>query len=112
MDITMGVSVTHHFDFEEEYNDIHPHVRVEHNNFVSGVYLNSESTVSLYAGYQFEHEDLFVDIGLVTGYSDVDVQPYVRAGYEINDNIDFFVAPGYEPAYDNIGIVAGLDFHF
>ena len=112
MDITLALALSTHLNFVEDYNEIHPHIRAEHNQFIAGAFLNSESNISYYGGYQIEMDNYFVDLGIVTGYSDIPVAPFMRGGYQVSDKIDLFVAPGFEPGYDNVGLVAGLEFKF
>lgn len=96
------------------YNSVHPHLQLQHDSgFVAGAYLNSESTFSAYGGYRFEYERAFLEVGGVTGYKSITVSPYARAGYEIRDGVDLFVAPAFETnnAGDlNIGAVFGVSF--
>lgn len=54
--------------------------------------------------------NFYVDFGAVTGYSDADVQLYIRGGYKFNDHISLFVAPGTEN--DDVGLVTGLEYTF
>jgi hypothetical protein len=100
--ISLGLALSLHLGFEGEYNSIHPHLRYTHDSFIVGAYYNSESNISPYVGYRFEHNDFGVELGAVGNYSDADVAPYIRGTYK-----QFFVAPGVEG--DNIGIVFGIE---
>ena len=95
MDILFGLALSYHVEFEGTYNTVHPHVRLQQEHFITGVYYNSESNVSTYAGIQYDWNNLFVEGGAVTGYSEADVIPFARAGYKLGD-ISMFVAPGIE----------------
>lgn len=116
MELILALAFSHHMGMEGDYNEIHPHLQLQHDSgFVAGAYLNSESTFSAYGGYRFEYEDAFLEAGGVSGYSSISVAPYLRAGYEIRDGVDLFVAPAFEYNSDgdlNIGAVLGVSFNF
>ena len=116
MDLMLALAFSQHLGMEGNYNSVHPHLQLQHDSgFVAGAYLNSESNVSAYGGYRFEYEDAFLEVGGVTGYTSITVAPYLRAGYEIRDGVDLFVAPAFEYNSDgdlNIGAVLGVSFSF
>ena len=95
MDILFGLALSYHVNFEGTYNNIHPHIRLRQEHFIAGVYYNSESNASAYAGIQYDWNNFFVEGGAVTGYIEADVIPFARAGYKLG-NISVFVAPGIE----------------
>ena len=125
MDILLGLALTAHLGFEAgsdhicycapkpryEYNQIHPHVRLEHDNFISGIYYNSERNVSIYGGYRIEKEKLGYEFGLVSGYEQSDIIPFFRTTYNVSDNINIFAAPGYETIRreKSLGLVIGIE---
>lgn len=105
MDILIGLAATIHLGLQGTYNETHPHIRAEYESFVAGSYYNSNSDFSHYAGYEFQHDMMFLEIGGVTGYYD-QVMPYFRAGIHKN-NMKLFVAPAVEG--DTIGMVVGVE---
>lgn len=113
MDILLGIALSAHLGLEGDYNSIHPHVRVEHNQAIAGAYYNSEEKVSLYGGYRFEPIDsVGVELGLVNGYPSIGgVTPYIRGTYDLG-NTRFFIAPGAEKQNEEItvGAVIGIEF--
>jgi hypothetical protein len=116
MELILAIAFSQHLGMDGNYNSVHPHLQLQHDSgFVAGAYLNSESTVSAYGGYRFEYDDAFLEVGGVTGYTSITVAPYLRAGYEIRDGVDLFVAPAFE--YNNggdlkMGAVVGVSFNF
>ena len=102
MEILTSIALSLHLGFEGDYNSIHPHIRLQEQQYVAGVYYNSESNLSPYVGYRFEHNEFGLELGAVGNYSTAPVIPYVRGTYK-----NFFIAPGIER--DNIGIVFGID---
>lgn len=102
MDILFSLALSAHLGFQNEYNFIHPHIRLQQDRLISGAYYNSESNISAYAGYRFEYNNIGIELGAVTGYSDADILPYIRATYN-----DLFVAPATE--YGKLGIVFGVE---
>jgi hypothetical protein len=112
MDILLGIALSQHLNFQNDYNEIHPHIRLEHNGFIAGAYYNSVEEVSPYAGYRFEHNELGLEVGIVGGYPAFGtVVPYVRGTYDLTDNIKLFASPAGEVngAVTDIGIVAGVE---
>jgi len=112
MDILLGLAVSQHLNFQHDYNEIHPHIRLAHDGYIAGAYYNSEEEISPYAGYRFEHNSLGLELGAVGGYENLGgVIPYVRFTYDINDNVVLFTAPAGERVNGeiNYGIVAGVE---
>ena len=106
--LSLLVALTLHIGLEGDYNNIHPHGRCTVDNWIAGAYYNSEENVSYYVGKKISNVDYNWDleIGLVTGYSDVDVAPMIRY---VNDG--WFVAPAYETSHGgNIGVTMGYEF--
>lgn len=87
-----------------DYNAIHPHIRLQEQSYITGLYYNSESNISFYAGKRWEYNDFGLEAGAVTGYTAGDVIPYGRATYK-----NFFVAPALE-GDDTVGAVIGYEF--
>jgi hypothetical protein len=100
--LTLSLALSIHHGFEGDYNGIHPHLRYNNENYIAGIYYNSERNISPYLGKRFEYNDFGVELGAVGNYSDADIAPYARGTYKY-----FFVAPGVEG--DKVGIVFGLD---
>ena len=112
MNILLGLAVSQHLNFQQDYNEIHPHIRLEHDGYIAGAYYNSERETSLYAGYRFEHNSLGLELGAVGGYNNLGpVIPYVRFTYDINDNVVLFTSPAGERINNSltVGIVTGVE---
>jgi len=112
MDILLGLALSQHLNFQRNYNEIHPHIRLHHDGYIAGAYYNSEKEISPYAGYRLEHNDLGLELGAVGGYNNLGpVIPYVRFTYDINDNVVLFTSPSGEniDGEINYGIVAGVE---
>ncbi len=108
MDIFLGLALSMHLGFEQDYNSIHPHVRVQNHNLIAGVYYNSEQTVSAYSGIELSRGNWNHEIGVVTGYRESDVLPYLRTTYDLANNSKIFAAPAFENG--NAGLVLGIEF--
>ena len=106
MDLILGLAVSLHLGFEGTYNALHPHLRVQNENYIAGLYYNSERNVSPYVGYRFEQNRFGIEAGAVGGYSDAKVLPYVRATYN-----NLFMSPGHENGKVK-GLVIGYEFNF
>jgi hypothetical protein len=108
MDILIGLALSAHLGFSQDFNSIHPHARLQHNNFIAGAFYNSEEAMSAYAGIKLGKGKLNYEIGIVTGYSDAEILPYLRTTYELTENSHVFAAPAI--ADSDIGIVLGIEF--
>lgn len=111
MDIIWALALSTHLGMQGDYNEIHPHVRLENNGYIAGAYYNSMERMSLYAGHRFESGNAGLELALVTGYNAFGpVAPYVRGTYDIG-NTRVFVAPAGEKWYGetNIGAVIGIE---
>jgi len=95
-----------HLGLQGDYNSIHPHIRYNEQNYIAGVYYNSESNISTYAGKRWEYNGFGLEAGAVTGYPQADVIPYVRGTYK-----NFFVAPALE-GKDTVGAVIGYELNW
>lgn len=108
MDVFLALAVSAHLNLLNDYNNIHPHVRIEKDQIIAGAYVNSLSTVSTYVGLKYTPFDPFyIEFGGITGYPDINV--FGRVGYLLND-YNIFVAPGLEG--DRTGLVIGLEYQY
>lgn len=116
MDIFWALALSSHLGLQGDYNNVHPHVRLEENSFITGAYYNSEERVSVYAGFRFEPIDnAGIELGFVNGYPALGgVIPYARGTYDFNENTRVFVAPGGEVRHGEttIGAVIGIEYIF
>ena len=103
--IEFALALSLHIGLEGDYNEIHPHIRYNEQNYIAGAYYNSVNRVSFYAGKRWEYNDFGLEAGAVTGYDNIaPVIPYVRATYD-----NFFIGPAAEEP-DTVGIVVGYEF--
>ena len=108
MDILYGLAFSLHLGLNGDYNDVHPQIRIEHDRFIAGAYYNSEFALSPYAGVKYDYGDIFVEGGIVGGYSALgSIIPFARAGYNLSDNSAVFITPGVED--NNVGVVVGIE---
>ena len=103
--IELALAISLHLGLDNDYNEIHPHIRYTENGYIAGAYYNSVDKVSTYAGYRWEWDRIGFEAGAVTGYPQADVMPYARATYD-----NFFITPAIEN--DNKGVVVGYEFKF
>jgi len=104
--LSLLVAMSMHIGLEGDYNSIHPHARCQIDNTITGAFYNSEESVSVYAGKEFEI-DRFVklEVGLATGYSGGDIVPFMRY-----TDRGWFIAPAYEYDENNIGLTLGYEW--
>jgi hypothetical protein len=119
MDILLGIALSSHLNFQNPYQEVHPHARLETERYVAGVYTNSEDNTSFYGGRYWEvgpdYFNIGIEAGVVTGYEtfNTEIMPYGRAYFNTN-NTTFFVAPSYEKTATGLqdGIIIGMEFLF
>lgn len=112
MDILLGLAVSQHLNFQHDYNEIHPHIRLEHDGYIAGAYYNSVEEISPYAGYRFELGNNGLELGAVGGYPNLGgTVPYVRYTYDLNNSIVLFASPSGEKVDGeiNYGVVIGAE---
>ena len=102
--IEFALALSLHLGLEGDYNEIHPHIRYNEQNYIAGAYYNSESNISTYVGKRWEYNDFGVELGAVTGYINQPLLPYARVTYN-----NFFIAPAHE-VDKNTGAVIGYEF--
>lgn len=105
-------ALTTHLFLGGDWNDKQPCVRFTVIDFSIGRFLNSEDAYSNYLSYTFHNGPWFLEVGVADGYSYLPVTPMLRAGYEIDRNVRFFVVPAYDTDTDTFGPVAGVEFSF
>jgi hypothetical protein len=112
MDILLGIALSQHLNMQGDYNQIHPHIRLQEERFIAGAYYNSEERVSPYAGLRYDFLEHGIELGVVGGYPALGtVLPYARYTYDLNDNVRLFITPGGE-VIDNkteYGVVVGIE---
>ena len=70
MEVLTSIALSLHLGFAGDYNAFHPHVRLQEQQYIAGVYYNSEYTISPYVGYRFEHDDIGLELGRREGSSE------------------------------------------
>lgn len=111
MEILYGIALSAHLGLAGDYNLLHPHVRLQDNQFITGIYVNSMDDISVYGGVKFDYDNFWVEGALVTGYNNSNISPYIRVGKEIYQDTSVFVAPALESFGEtNIGVVIGIEF--
>ena len=88
--LSLLLTLTLHLGMTGEFNGINPHVRCEVDNYSTGMYYNSEKNISFYMSRNLRLPNSEIEIGLVTGYRDINVMPLIR--WKKND---WFIAPIY-----------------
>ena len=94
-----------HIGLEGDYNNVHPHARCTVDDYIGGVYYNSEERYSTYIGRKSSVSEFNVEYALVTGYSGMDPAPLIRI-----EKDGFFIAPSYETS-GNTGVTIGIEFN-
>lgn len=93
--VAIGIHLaTYHFDRDANYNEFNPGAYVACDEYVAGVYYNSEKRTSVYVGYQFVNVLGPIDIivGVVTGYERANVAPLLLPSVKWN-NVRLSIVP-------------------
>lgn len=90
-----------------DLNFFHPYIKYQHDQFIAGVFYNSEENISVFAGVDLGK----LELGLVTGYSGADIAPYFRYTEPLNDNLYLFVTPDVRTTGE-VGITIGIGTEF
>lgn len=113
MDLLLSLAFSTHLGLSGDYNEIHPHLRYNNDNYIAGVYYNSEQHVSFYAGRTFDLGTVDVELGVVTGYSAIgDIAPMARIVYGVSDSHQLYAAPVAEKFNNDtsLGLLIGYEF--
>lgn len=104
--IEVFLAMSYHF-LPGDWNEVHPGIRWRQDEWVAGVYHNSEDDTSVFVAYDFGN----IELGLATGYEGGNVIPFVRATYDISSGATMFASPVVNTNHD-IGVVVGIEFSF
>jgi hypothetical protein len=89
--LSILLTLTLHLGMAGEFNGINPHVRCEvDESYNFGMYYNSEKETSFYMSQDYKLRNSEIEVGLVTGYRDINVMPLIR--WKKNN---WFIAPTY-----------------
>ena len=103
--LVLGLALSMHIGLENNYNQVHPYLMCEKNQVITGIYHNSLDKTSVVLAKEFDlHDDLQLDVGIVTGYV-YDVVSMVRLKYK-----NLFLMPALEE--DRTGVVLGYQYEF
>ena len=91
-----------------DWQNAHPCARYVMDGLTVGAYLNSENALSVYASHTWDHDQWFIEAGVVTGYSGATIAPMVRGGYNLSDNAAVFISPAVTGSGE-IGLVMGFE---
>lgn len=103
--IILSIAFSSHLDISGDFNNVHPRITYTKDQYIAGVYYNSESQPSVFLGRIHQLHYIKIETGLVTGYSGADVVPMIKLNYN-----NFFAAPGY--ANGDAGLVVGYEVKF
>ena len=108
-EIVVGLMLSAHISLGENFNNLHPSVAYKDNNQrIVGVYKNSYSKPSFYAGYVKNFDGFELHYGAVTGYV-LPVVPFVVLKKELEKDVKFVVIPSYNMTHKNPGVIFGIE---
>lgn len=106
--IILGIALSAHIGFTEDYNEVHPNLTCKVGNVSSTVYHNSEDNVSVAGFYTFDVAGgVSLDAGVVTGYSAGPLMPLAKLNYDYK-NITVSIIPGVEKD-EFVGVVGTVN---
>ena len=112
-EIQLSVAKTIHLGTDTKFDEVHPTIRYSENSLFIGAYHNSEGNTSGVAGQRLENPSgLFIEYGIITGYSTEPILPMVRIGQQVGI-LSVFIAPAAELTINGIKplLVLGVEFN-
>lgn len=104
--LIFSLALTTHFGISGDFANIHPHLQYKlPNNYITGVFHNSDKRAGVYFGKSTRYKQLNVEYGIVHGYKQLDIAPMLKVNYR-----NVFVAPA--ATEDEIGVVTGIEVKF
>lgn len=104
--LIFSIALSTHIGINDDFNNVHPHVQYQHkNNYIAGMYYNSDSRIGVYIGKKYQYKELIVEAGIVHGYRRINVAPMIKVNYK-----GWYVAPG--ATKDDVGLVTGYEVKF
>jgi len=104
--LIISIALTTHIGLHDNFNNFHPHAQYQlPNNYITGVYHNSDKRAGIYFGKRTKYKQLDIEYGLVHGYKRIDIAPMIKVNYG-----NVFVAPA--ATEDDVGLVAGYEVKF
>lgn len=104
MEFILGLALSLHVGFEDDYNNYHPKFTANYENLTMGVYYNSVKKPSFYFGRSSDlTENLTLETVIVSGYVYGPVIPAARFLYKDK----YYLTYGQEG--NGGGIVIGID---
>lgn len=115
MDFLFSTIFSVHLGVTQVDNNIHPHISLSKNDLTSGLYYNTDKSISGYLGKTFKQDKLEIFLGGVTGYKlpiNSPVAPMVLARYQIDKNINIIAMPTVDNKTRNPALVLGIELVF
>lgn len=103
--LIFSIALSTHIGFSGDFNNMHPRLTYKQQDYITGVYYNSESRPSVFVGREIVTGPFTLEVGVVSGYSDYPVAPMVKLNYG-----KFFVAPAVSDGIP--GLVTGIEVKF
>jgi len=104
--LIFSIAMSSHVGLSGDFANLHPHVQYKlPNNYITGVYHNSDKRAGIYFGKRTSYKQLNIEYGLVHGYKRIDIAPMIKINYG-----NLFVAPA--ATEDDVGVVTGLEVKF
>ena len=101
-----SIAMSTHIGLSGDFANLHPHLQYQlSNNYITGVYHNSDKRVSIYIGKRTTYKQLDIEYGLVHGYKQIDLAPMIKVNLG-----NIFVTPA--ATEDDVGVVAGFEVKF
>jgi len=103
--LIFSIALSTHIGLSGDFANIHPHIQYQCDNYITGVYHNSDKRASPYVGKRTKYKALNIEYGIAHGYKTWDLVPMIKVNY---DNV--FVTPA--ATKDDVGIVTGIEVKF
>ena len=108
VDVIVSLMFSMHVGLAGNFNNFHPGVTLTDGDKFVGVYRNSYSKPSFYAGFIQEKNNFEIHYGIVTGYV-APIVPFVAIKKELEKNLKLVVIPSVDVTNKKPGFVIGLE---
>lgn len=109
--IVLSMILTSHVGWSNTFNEVHPMVSYEVNNYSIGVFRNSLNHTSLYFSKIKNYSDFSVQYGLATNYNNKTV-PMLVFRKPVMDHVNLVLVPSVDTKTNQPAMVIGLEARY
>lgn len=109
--LVLSLVLTSHIGWDQKFNDVHPMVSYNYQNYSLGVFRNSLNHTSLFVSKTSEFDNVSVQYGVASNYGNR-VIPMIVIRKNIADRVNFLVSPSYNKTEKRPGLILGIEVSY